>query len=83
MSLPVQTLLSKTEIAAEAKRLGAALVGFAPVGRWAEHGDLSWEFDPQRLWPLAKTVIAIAIPSLLPVTETKISPVYRTGCRRF
>jgi hypothetical protein len=40
------THLSKAAIASEAKRLGAALVGFTPVSRWAEHGDLSWEFDP-------------------------------------
>ena len=52
--------LSKEDVAAEANRLGAVLVGFAPVGRWAEHGDLSWEFDPRRLWPLTKTVIAMA-----------------------
>ncbi len=68
--------LTKAEIIAEAKRLGAELVGFASVGRWAEHGDLSWEYDPQRLWPLTKTVIAISIPSLLPITETKINAVY-------
>jgi len=53
-------------------------VGFAPVGRWAEHGDLSWEFDPRRLWPLTKTVIAMAVPSLLPVTETDDAFVYRS-----
>ena len=72
------THLSKAAIASEAKRLGAALVGFAPVSRWAEHGDLSWEFDPQRLWPKAKTVVAMAVPSLLPVTETDSSHVYRS-----
>ena len=70
--------LSKEAIAAEATRLGAALVGFAPVGRWAEHGDLSWEFDPRRLWPLTKTVIAMAVPSLLPVMETDDAFVYRS-----
>ena len=78
MSLRAPTPLTKAEIIAEAKRLGAVLVGFAPVGRWAEHGDLSWEFDPQRLWPQTKTVIAIAIPSLLPITEATAPAVYRS-----
>ena len=78
MSLRAPTPLTKAEIVAEAKRLGAVLVGFAPVGRWAEHGDLSWEFDPQRLWPQTKTVIAIAIPSLLPITEATAPAVYRS-----
>ena len=69
--------VGKTEIIQEAHRLGAELVGFAPVSRWKENGDLSWEFHPQRLWPLTKTVIAISIPALLPVTETKVSHEYR------
>jgi epoxyqueuosine reductase QueG len=73
-----KTALTKAEIVAEARRLGATLVGFAPVGRWAEHGDLSWEFDPQRLWPLTKTVIAMAIPSLLPITESTVPAIYRS-----
>lgn len=70
MSITEPQPLEKAEIIKEARRLGAELIGFAPVNRWAEQGDLSWEFDPQRLWPLTKTVIPIAIPSLLPVTET-------------
>jgi epoxyqueuosine reductase QueG len=77
MNASISTL-SKEDIVAEAKRLGAALVGFAPVSRWAEHGDLSWEFDPRRLWPLTKTVIAMAVPSLLPITETDDAFVYRS-----
>ncbi len=77
MSLTEPQPLEKAEIIKEARRLGAEIIGFAPVNRWAEQGDLSWEFDPQRLWPLTKTVIAIAIPSLLPVTETTVSAVYR------
>lgn len=78
---PLAPNTDKDEIRSEAKRLGAALVGFAPVERWTEHGDLSWEFHPRHLWPLARTVISISIPSLLPVTETTSSFTYRSQYR--
>ncbi|MDR3354950.1 MAG: hypothetical protein LBO21_07915, partial [Synergistaceae bacterium] len=69
--------MTKDEISIYARSLGAALVGFAPVGRWEEYGGLGADFHPRSLWPMAKTVISICTPSLLPVVETKISDLYR------
>lgn len=74
----MRRVITKNEIIDYAHRLGAALVGFAPVRRWPEHGDVQEKFYPQRVWPLTKTVIVLAIPSLLPVVETKISHLYRS-----
>jgi len=73
----VKRELTKMEISNYAHDLGAELVGYAPVNRWEEQGDLQPEFYPQRVWPLTQTVITLAIPSLLPIVETKISHLYR------
>ncbi len=70
--------VTKSEIIENAHKLGAELVGFAPVGRWREQGDLAENFYPDRIWPLAKTVISLVIPSLFPIVETKISHLYRS-----
>jgi len=70
--------LTKEEIVQQARKLGAELVGFAPVSRWENYGDVGQEFYPQHVWPLTKTVIALAIPSLLPIVETKISHLYKS-----
>ena len=51
--------ITKAEIISYAHKLGAELVGFAPAGRWAEHGDLPEEFHPRSVWPLTKTVIVL------------------------
>jgi epoxyqueuosine reductase QueG len=67
----------KEEISGYARKLGASLVGFAPTSRWAERSDLPGDFHPESLWPMAKTVISISIPSLLPIIETKVSDLYR------
>ena len=72
-----QKKLDKEEVRQYARDVGAALVGFAPVERWAEFGDLPEAFFPQQVWPLTRTVIVLAIPSLLPTVETKISHLYR------
>ena len=70
--------LTKVEIVQQAQKLGAELVGFAPVSRWEEYGDLGQDFYPHKVWPLTKTVITLAIPSLLPIVETKISHLYKS-----
>jgi len=62
----------------KARELGAELVGFAPVQRWQQYADLAENFHPQRVWPLTKTVIVMAVPSLLPILETKFSDLYRS-----
>jgi epoxyqueuosine reductase QueG len=72
-----QRPLSKSEICETARYLGAELIGFAPVSRWPERHELEESFYPQQIWPLTKTVIALAIPSLMPIVETKISHLYR------
>lgn len=68
--------LLKEEISEHARSLGAALIGYAPAGRWEEFGDICADFHPGNIWPLTKTVIVLAVPSLLPVVETKISHLY-------
>ena len=70
--------LTKGEIIKQAQGLGAELIGFAPINRWEEYGDLEESFFPHKVWPLTKTVIALAIPSLLPIVETKISHLYKS-----
>jgi epoxyqueuosine reductase QueG len=74
----VKRELTKTEISNYARNLGAELVGYAPVSRWEEYGDLQQDFYPHRVWPLTKTVIVLAVPSLLPIVETKLSHLNRS-----
>jgi epoxyqueuosine reductase QueG len=64
------TPLTATEIRDRAISLGAELVGFAPVARWREESVIPEEFHPDRVWPLTKTVIALAVPVWLPIVET-------------
>ncbi len=64
-----QTALTKSQIIDKARELGAELVGFAPVGRWDEFGEVPPEYRPHYIWPLAKTVIALAVPVWLPIVE--------------
>jgi epoxyqueuosine reductase QueG len=71
-------MITKEEIKEEAKRLGAGLVGFAPTERWKENGDLHPDFFPDAVWPLARTVIVMSIPSSPPIFETKISRLHRS-----
>lgn len=62
--------LTKDNIRAKARELGAELIGFAPVQRWPEAADLPEEFHPQRVWPMSRTVISLAVPVWLPIVET-------------
>ncbi|MDR1916218.1 MAG: hypothetical protein LBQ58_06570 [Synergistaceae bacterium] len=73
--------MTKEEIAEYARRLGAAIVGFAPASRWKEMGDLHPDFHPRSIWPGVRTVISICAPSLLPIVETKVSDLYRAQLR--
>jgi len=58
--------LSRIEIISQARSLGAEFVGFAPVGRWEEYGDVPAAFHPHRIWPPAATVIVLGVPIRLP-----------------
>jgi epoxyqueuosine reductase QueG len=70
--------LTKERIVDYSRSIGSELTGFAPVGRWAEYGDLPEAFHPKTIWPWAETVIVLLVPSLLPTVETKISHIYRS-----
>lgn len=72
-----ESAVTKEAIIDEAHRLGAEFVGFAPVGRWKEYGDLPADFYPDNVWPLAKTVIVLAVPSWLPIVESAPSQLGR------
>jgi epoxyqueuosine reductase QueG len=71
------TPLSKTEIAAHARELGAELVGFAPVNRWDDFAEVAPAFRPRAIWPLANTVIVIGVPLWLPIVEAAPSQLGR------
>jgi epoxyqueuosine reductase len=67
----------KRKIEREARRLGASLVGFAPVSRWAEFGDVPPAYHPTALWEMARGVIVLGVPMLLPVLESTPSINYQ------
>ncbi len=67
----------KKAIEKEARRLGASVVGFAPVERWDEHGQVPEGYRPRDLWPLARTVVSFGVPMLLPILESTPSINYQ------
>lgn len=75
-SLPASGDL-KAAIVAEARRLGASVVKFAPVSRWDAHGEVPEGYRPKDIWRLAETVIVVATPMLLPVIESTPSINYQ------
>lgn len=60
----------KLRIINQARSFGADLIGFAPVSRWAEYGEVKPPYRPEAIWPKVKTVIVMGIPMLLPIIET-------------
>ena len=66
-----------SKIRAESLRLGAGIVGFAPVARWHEDGKVQQAFRPDAIWPQARTVIAIGVQIHLPVIESTPSINYQ------
>ena len=62
--------LLKKKIVREARKLGAELIGFAPVSRWAEYDEIPSQYWPQTIWKPAETVIALGVPMLLPIVES-------------
>ncbi|GHS89082.1 hypothetical protein AGMMS49957_11690 [Synergistales bacterium] len=73
-----ELMITKSDVVSYAKSLGAGLVGFAPVERWREKGDLHPNFFPDSVWPETKTVIVMCVPSLTPVHDTKITRLHRS-----
>jgi epoxyqueuosine reductase QueG len=71
---PLQKL--KQRITREARRLGANLVGYAPVSRWSG-SQLDQSYWPTSVWPEAKTVIVLGVPMLLPIIESTPSINYQ------
>ena len=69
--------IAKTAVIAEARRLGAAIVGFAPVDRWAAHDEVPPPYRPDAIWKPVRTVIAFGVPMLLPVIESTPSINYQ------
>jgi len=55
-----------------------ALLGYAPVGRWDEQGEVPPAFRPRAIWPEAETVIVLGLPIPLPMLETTPSIIYTT-----
>lgn len=60
----------KAKITRKARQLGADLVGFAPVSRWAERGEVAPEYRPEAIWSPARSVIVLGVPMLLPILES-------------
>jgi epoxyqueuosine reductase len=56
---------------------GADLVGFAPVERWDEAGEVPPDFRPRAIWPAAKTVIVLGMEMPLPIVETTPSVLHK------
>ena len=69
--------ITRDDVIAELRRLGATIAGFAPVERWAAHGEVPPAYRPEAIWPLARTVIAFGVPMLLPVIESTPSINYQ------
>jgi epoxyqueuosine reductase len=67
----------KSEILEEAARLGSTLIGFAPVARWSDAGEVPPDYRPDAIWPLATTVIVLGVPMLLPIVESTPSINYQ------
>ncbi len=67
----------KSAVAQHVRALGASVVGFAPVERWAAHGEVPESYRPQAIWPTARTVVVFGVPMLLPVLESTPSINYQ------
>lgn len=65
------------DIERRARDLGASLIGFAPVARWAEAGEVPEAYRPTALWPSARTVVTFGVPMLLPVIDSTPSINYQ------
>jgi len=76
MNIRKDTLL-KQKIIRQARILGAGLVGFAPVSRWAEYNEVPEAYRPESVWSKTRTVIVLGVPILLPIVESTPSINYQ------
>jgi hypothetical protein len=60
----------KAKITRKARQLGADLVGYAQVSRWAAQDEVAPAFRPEAIWSQAKSVIVLGVPMLLPIIES-------------
>ncbi|MGA2448549.1 MAG: 4Fe-4S binding protein [Polyangiaceae bacterium] len=67
----------KQSLSRRARSLGAVVIGFAPASRWDEYGEVPPAYRPQAIWPLAKTVISMGVPMILPILESTPSINYQ------
>ncbi len=67
----------KSRIIAFCQDHGADLVGFAPVERWDEIGEVPAAFRPRALWSPARTVIVLGMSMPLPIVETTPSILHK------
>lgn len=75
----------KRQIIVFCQEHGADLIGFAPVRRWDEAGEVPPDFRPASLWSPARTVIVIGLAMPLPIVETTPSILHQelyTTCNR-
>lgn len=75
--LAADAALLKERVRRAARRLGASVVGFAPVERWRTHDEIPEAYRPQAIWPVARTAIVFGVPMLLPVLESTPSINYQ------
>jgi epoxyqueuosine reductase len=67
----------KDDIVQFCKEKGADIVGFAPVERWDEAGEVPPVFRPRAIFPQARTVIVMGVSMPLPVVETTPSALHK------
>jgi epoxyqueuosine reductase QueG len=67
----------RADVIDEVARLGSTLIGFAPVDRWTEAGEVPPAYRPDSIWRLAKTVVVVGVPMLLPIVESTPSINYQ------
>jgi len=67
----------RSDIIEEVARLGSTMIGFAPVTRWADAGEVPPDYRPDSIWHLTKTVIVVGVPMLLPIVESTPSINYQ------
>jgi epoxyqueuosine reductase QueG len=67
----------RRDVVDEVARLGSTLIGFAPASRWTDAGEVAADYRPDAIWRLAKTVIVVGVPMLLPIVESTPSINYQ------
>ena len=77
MTIPLKDQALKDDVIRFCRERNAELVGFAPVERWDEYGEVPPDFRPRAIFPQARTVIVIGMSMPLPVVETTPSALHQ------